>query len=106
MTASLWIPAEGSARDDIEIWYNPWVHRGGDIPESFGFYIERNNENLETLREISQLLKSSVEKRKCGGFPCIYSQLGAKMGQASLHAHRGNLMQNCMNDPYCSPGRR
>lgn len=45
-------------------------------------------------------------KRDCAGFPCMYTHLSAKAGRASLYRKLARLIDDCVANPSCNPGRR
>ncbi|KAK6191464.1 hypothetical protein SNE40_003148 [Patella caerulea] len=57
-------------------------------------------------RPVSRIDLGLFPKRGCSGFPCMYTHLGAKAGRQALMRSLMSIIDDCANDPSCSPGKR
>ncbi|XP_060072352.1 uncharacterized protein LOC132552223 [Ylistrum balloti] len=46
------------------------------------------------------------KKRGCVGFPCVYTHMAERAGRASIERYIAKLIEDCMNDDHCNPGKR
>ncbi|VDI71784.1 Hypothetical predicted protein [Mytilus galloprovincialis] len=74
--------------------------------------IEPSFHTVGMIRTFS-LMRGNIEqpietpsKRDCAGFPCMYTHLSAKAGRASLYRKLARLIDDCISDLNCNPGRR
>ncbi|XP_063398667.1 uncharacterized protein LOC134683348 [Mytilus trossulus] len=67
--------------------------------------IFQNEDTPQSWSNIEQPIETP-SKRDCAGFPCMYTHLSAKAGRASLYRKLARLIDDCISDLNCNPGRR
>lgn len=74
------------------------------------FVVPKESEDNEQSNYWNDLLEDQGTnipvKRGCVGFPCVYTHMAERAGRASIERYIARLIEDCMNDAHCNPGKR